>query len=508
LTMSLSWLLLALAAAVSARDIGYTELFTSHNLSVDYCIEQPVPNLLHGSSFIIPSLGQFEMGNTSFRGLLDGFGKLNRFTFANGSICFKSKMMDTGFYNASLSAGKVGPSLLFAETDPPRGYGAMTNMQGPNDNVFVNTYQMADVFRAVTDSETSLEFDPHTLAMIGKTKWSDQDDEIPAPIMFTSGSAHQLPHPNMTQCIVNVLPKGDMMGWFGGEVEVYQICPEAPTDRVVLNSYKMGYRPYFHSWGLSQNYAIFIHMHFSMSVTSVAEGKPLGQAFEPKDSGKPTEIAVMPLYGGDAVMFEYPDELYFTHTINAYENETSITYDLIKFEENPFAGAGVDLLFYRNVTARNSMNYELRGKAVRMVLHMAGELKGTMSLSPITAAPKFVEFPAINNAYQARDYCFFYAVEWFHDTKIFSDMAIVKHDVCSGEVQYWYMEDHFPSEPQFVATPGSDAEDDGVIVFTVLEEGSRSSLMIVNATTMSSISKVPTSTPIGFTTHGQIYHGL
>ena len=118
--MSLCWLILSLAAAVSARDIGYTELFTSHNMSVDYCIEQPVPNLLHGSSFIIPSLGQFEMGNTSFRGLLGGFGKLNRFTFANGSICFKSKMMDTGFYNASLSAGKVGPSLFFAYFSPKR----------------------------------------------------------------------------------------------------------------------------------------------------------------------------------------------------------------------------------------------------------------------------------------------------------------------------------------------------------------------------------------------------
>ena len=48
-------------------------------------------------------------------------------------------MMDTAFYNQSEALGAVGPNNLFYKTDPPRKFSGMRNIEGPNDNVFVNT---------------------------------------------------------------------------------------------------------------------------------------------------------------------------------------------------------------------------------------------------------------------------------------------------------------------------------------------------------------------------------
>ena len=104
----------------AGKDPGYIELFTTHNASMDVgCIEFASPEWLTGT-FVLPSLGQFEMKEERFTGLLDGFGKLASFSLSNNSLCYQSQMMDTGFYNDSLKAGKIAPSLMFAETIPKR----------------------------------------------------------------------------------------------------------------------------------------------------------------------------------------------------------------------------------------------------------------------------------------------------------------------------------------------------------------------------------------------------
>jgi hypothetical protein len=110
------------------------------------------PSWLSGS-FILPTVGQFEVGAMSFQvrelhfaslppflvffyldsltsdfslefyyglqGILDGFGKLNRFDIRQGQVCFTARMMDTGFYNDSIALQKVAPAVLFEQTAPP-----------------------------------------------------------------------------------------------------------------------------------------------------------------------------------------------------------------------------------------------------------------------------------------------------------------------------------------------------------------------------------------------------
>ena len=94
----------------------------------------------------------------------------------------------------------------------------------------------------------------------------------------------------------------------------------------------------------------------------------------------------------------------------------------------------------------------------------------------------------------------------------FSDIAIVKKNVCDTTVPVavWRRQGHFPGEPQFVpvpsTTPGA-AEDDGVVLSAVLD-GERESnyLLVLNATTMTTIARLysaPTANhTMGFGIHG------
>ena len=192
------------------------------------------------------------------QGLLDGYGKFQRFTISNGTLCFAGRMMDTDFWNTSKRINKVAPDALFMETVPPRGYGVMENLKGKGDNTFVNTLKFGDAYLSVTDSQKMLRFDPITLRITGNHTWDDKMDFLNMAL----GSAHPLPDPKSEAgCMLGLHPQRNV---FGGEVQLYRFCPEAPSKRVSVAKYSTGYLPYFHSFGISSGHAVLPLMHFEV----------------------------------------------------------------------------------------------------------------------------------------------------------------------------------------------------------------------------------------------------
>ena len=62
----------------------------------------------------------FEMNGIKFSHLADGFGRFSTVKFNNGKAIFTSKMLKSEYYNRSREEGSIIPTLLFAETVPPR----------------------------------------------------------------------------------------------------------------------------------------------------------------------------------------------------------------------------------------------------------------------------------------------------------------------------------------------------------------------------------------------------
>ena len=51
------------------------------------------------------------------------------------------------------------------------------------------------------------------------------------------------------------------------------------------------------------------------------------------------------------------------------------------------------------------------------------------------------DFPRFNDRFRTKEYCYYYANEWFHDQVNYGSMAIVKQNVCGGDEKplYWYV---------------------------------------------------------------------
>jgi hypothetical protein len=45
------------------------------------------------------------------------------------------------------------------------------------------------------------------------------------------------------------------------------------------------------------------------------------------------------------------------------------------------------------------------------------------------------DFPKVNPLFNGQPYCFYYAVEWFHDQRHFGAMAVVKQGLCASPEQ-------------------------------------------------------------------------
>jgi carotenoid cleavage dioxygenase-like enzyme len=516
--VALAALVLGIVSAVpvpAETDPGYVSLFTTNNESMSGFVSEPgpVPLELVGGSYIIPSLGQFEMGDQKVQGLFDAFGKLHRFGFnTNGSMTFVCKMMDTAFYNQSEALGAVGPGNVFYKTDPPRKFTGMQNIGGPNDNVFVNTYRIGEGnntrMRSITDSQTGVEFDPHTLKMMRNITWNDRLDKPAPPITYESGSAHPQ-WDKESGCLFNVHPMDIMFtGWFP-KVSLYKICPDDPNKRIVLNSYRPSHIPYFHSWGLSENFVITTHQPFTINVDAMIMGGTIVDSFKPLDALKDSaEIVLMPIAGGKHTTFKAPSGIYYSHTVNTFEINDTVVTDIVNFESNPFIQASY-APFYRNETQRNSMPAGLRGVVTRVTMHVSGDKKGQVDMKPLSVAGRATDFTTINDEFARKPYCIYYADEWFHEEGDYAAMAIVKHDICKGERTYFYKKGCYPSEPRFIDSAKSHLEEDGTLIFTLTDGNTKkSSLVLVNAADMSEIRSIEMPVNIGFTTHGQFYHDM
>jgi beta,beta-carotene 9',10'-dioxygenase len=81
---------------------------------------------------------------------------------------------------------------------------------------------------------------------------------------------------------------------------------------------------------------------------------------------------------------------------------------------------------------------------------------------------------------------------------------IVKADVEERRSTVWAEDGCFPGEPVFVAAPGAEAEDDGVLLSVVLDgERGASFLLVLEAASLEELARAeaPHHIPFGF--HGQ-----
>mmetsp|Transcript_112334 Transcript_112334/g.223223 ORF Transcript_112334/g.223223 Transcript_112334/m.223223 type:complete len:527 (+) Transcript_112334:64-1644(+) len=506
-------LLLALASGHShiqqASDFGMEGLFQDSLEEVfpAQCQDTPgLPEALEGT-FVIQSTAQYSMGGKEFRAWLDTFWKVHTMKLSKGQLCYKTRLIRTGFYNNSLHKGTVAPGMLFLETSPPRECLALglCNMMAANDNNFAVSYRMRDGngyrYALMTDTEVHLDFDVETLDVIGKRDF--RDDWGKALHMRKGGGTH-------LQCEAGKGTsagdcRGDLYGLVFEQgastfVDLYRLRSGHPDVRELVSRVKVPFAPgSFHSFGLTEDYAILPLSPFTIDSLSLVEGKDLMHAL--KDNGENTPIYIVSLASGEVQQVTFPGKMYYVHVVNSWQNSTHIIWDAAANPEKSFSSdnPAIALAALRNKTVRDTCSN------LQSIRRYTIELSsGTVTESFITDGPSAIDFPKVNPAHYGLTYCIYYGVEWKHNGHDYGSWALRKHNVCTGEVSFFYEPSTYVSEGVFV--PSGDGEDEGFL-FTVRTSGltNKSTFVTLDARTMQPVSEVELPHRVGWFGHGAWY---
>jgi carotenoid cleavage dioxygenase-like enzyme len=506
------------AVAVAGGDDGYELLYKSaadefENRCVE--VETPIPSWAQGD-FVIPSVGRFEMGERKFVGVLDAFGKLQRFKLEGHRVCATYRLMQTQFYNDSKKEESIAAGMLFYETDPPRHCPHLNPecqiFGAANDNNYVNTMKIGNKMVSLTDAPTFMSFDKESLLVEGKHVWTRGDLHLPKDEIAIGGTAHLLRHP----------VSGDAIGFESSHhlldgkasVRVYSLSDGAASTRKLLNTVAMDTMPYMHSFGLSAKYAVLPRSPVDFrGFQTVLQNKPMHEAFPNLDLTKPgpnNGFYIVPLDGGKPIFKHLPADLplYYTHVVNTYETEDAVIIDMCLMPVNPFSSPVMTMPYMLNKTRRNSDKGF--GSIIVERFHLPLDPNAEVKRETLSEQGLQTDFTAINPAYRGSKHCIFWGVQWRTDPAVYGSMAIAKYDICAKDAPaaplLWERPSWYPSEPTFLASADGSAEDAGLLVFTALDgEKEETRLIILDARTMKEVAAVGPFPRIGFTTHGEFY---
>ncbi|XP_022104407.1 beta,beta-carotene 15,15'-dioxygenase-like [Acanthaster planci] len=364
------------------------------------------------------------------------------------------------------------------------------------DNCSVNWLHLGqDHFYALTESSLMCKVDPRTLKVTSKVTITDH-------VAVNMASAH--PHYSDDGCVYN-------MGTTFGRNVTYSIiktplakqgvfllcCPilrfdiagdnEEPMkgSRVIcrIPASSSPYPSYFHSFGMTKNYIIFLEQPFVVNVLKILTAKLREVApstclsFYPEQKSR---FYLVHLRTGEVVSTEYlADSFFCLHFINAYEEDGHMVVDLCRHADASIMdSAGLEAA--RKMVASNEE--ELRAVRFVLPLDLKKDTEELVTLAGSRATAKLIgpgkvfcthedlsdqriELPRINyEKYNGRPYRYIYGLP--NNLR-----ELVKIDTKTKTHLTWssLSGSHYPSEAVFVPNPDGVEEDDGVVLSLVLD---------------------------------------
>jgi carotenoid cleavage dioxygenase-like enzyme len=310
-----------------------------------------------------------------------------------------------------------------------------------------------------------------------------------------------------------------LLRYRGGKeaVDSTNICEQADVICQIPSSHSLGLS-YFHSFGVTENYIIFLEQSLKFSLTSFLKGLILNKSFKDAlimDENFQTRVHVVDKKTGKICKQKFiTDPLFLFHHINAYEkrdsenNLTEIVCDICAYDPKNF---DISALSYAEMFTDEKVgtkSFESFGRRITIPFNSNKEedkQNDTVYCEIKDLNREIVfELPAINySRFNGKSYKYFYGSSY--NQKPFS---IIKVNV-ENPTEIWrknYDQDgkqYLPSEPVFVESPNPTSEDDGVLLVMVLSD-KNDFLSILDAKNLNEIAQavVPEGVLGAFTFHG------
>ncbi len=356
-------------------------------------------------------------------------------------------------------------------------------------NTNVNILRSGRRYYALTEVSGDIEFDPVTLQTLTTIV---PDDELAGEI----DTAHPVYDPVRRE-FVNLSIRYGRRSFY-----CYYRQKDDIRHREKIACIPTGRPSYVHSFAMSENYIVHVESPLVVNPLRLRFGNlPYIECFRWRPE-RGVGIKLIERSSG-RVTHRFEAEPFFAfHFINAFEQDGRLCFDVAAKNDASL----IDDLYLDNLLHNDSRPIRQHSELRRYSL----PLDGGTAVDCEVLGTDYVELPAYNAARCAgRRHRYVYAIS--HNTDVADDFEnqLVKIDCDSRSSLTWYREHCYPAEPCFVAAPGAQAEDDGVILSIVLDADRGSSfLLLLDAKTFEEITRcyLPHVVPFGF--HGQFYRDL
>jgi beta,beta-carotene 9',10'-dioxygenase len=422
---------------------------------------------------------KFEIGEQRLRHWFDGLAMLHRFTVADGKVSYGNRYLQSRSYRAAKERGK----LVYGEfaTDPCRSlFKRVQSMFQPGktlpDNANINVTRLGERFIAMTETPMPVQFDPQTLETAGV-----QPYEVPGELTTA--------HPHLERADGGMLNYAAKLGR-ASSYRFFHVAAEESKPRAIC-SLPVKEPSYMHSFGLSERWLVLAEFPLVVNPLALAlSGRPYIENYRWKPE-LGTRFTLVERSTGEAIGGFQSDACFAFHHVNAYDDGDEVVVDLCAYDD---AGVIEDLYLDR---LRSGVKPLASAELTRFRLR---PLDRSVSRERLSDAD--LELPRINyGRCNERPYRYVWGnsngpTGWIE--------RIVKIDTHDGPAQSWSQPGCFPGEPVFVARPGAEDEDAGVLLSVVLDAAAETSfLLVLDAADLRELARASVPHHIPFSFHGQ-----
>lgn len=459
---------------------------------VECSVTGTIPSWLSGT-LLRNGPGRFEVDGQPLNHWFDGLAMLRRFRIENGTVTVSNRFLRSTEYEHVAHEGELRYDQ-FGTTAPSSVLDRLTGVLNPTltDNASISVDRIAQQPIAITETPNSVAFDAETLATEGGVDHTDG-------VSITGSLGH--PHYDFArEMVVN-------MGVEFGRTSAYVLF-ERPTDSRVrreIGRFAADRPAYFHSFGLTERYAILLESPLRLSPRSLLRNRPFIKNYSWSDE-LASRFVIFDRHSGEVISTPTVDPCFVFHHVNAFEEpaENRVVVDVIAFEDSEV----IQSLYLDRL--RSGMEPVPGGELRRYRLPI-----GESAVEQQTLFEGPIEFPMLDYRQVAtRPYRYLYAMGHTNPPAIGLLNCLVKHDLEAGATKRWSEPGVYPTEPVFVPRepapkPGAETgttEDGGVVLSVLLDSRvDRSMLLMLDGKSFSELARatLPTVFPFGF--HGQWY---
>ncbi|CAL4067889.1 unnamed protein product, partial [Meganyctiphanes norvegica] len=451
-------------------------------------------------NFLRVGPGKFDLGDFTLNHYFDGLALLSNYTIKDGKVSFHTRYLNSDAYKKACMAKRP----IFTEfgtrsyPDPCKNvFSRMMSQFDPScitDNCNLGVIVIEDEVYASTETCYLRKIDPKTLETQDKVdlnKMVSVNMASSHPLTDSKGITYNLGSSFMSGPKYHIirLPTTKDSNRNGADPWL-----SARTIMTIPSSWRANYS-YYHSFGMSDNYLIFLEQPLQVNTlkmgTSQVKGRNMHGCMEwyPQEKVK---FHIIRKSTGELLKTSYVchEPFFMFHHANAYEEDDQLIVDVINYETPDI----LDKL-YLNKVRMNEYQSGDPPRFVRFVLPLIDNIQnvpeeeelvriGGCTASAIkTSNNQFgqhirvqgqrvaeagFEMPVINPAHIGKHYRYVYACGGYD--KGFFHNSICKVDVDTGNASLWRESDyHYPGEPVFIPAPDAKEEDDGIILTSVAD---------------------------------------